>query len=202
MLLFRVLCTAPRKPTWDRGWEFEASPLRWGRCCYPRPVVLVGCPLTGNCLCQSPFIGGKHSEMLVYRAFASKPSNKSSSVIWGSYVFPSGALETEIPSTRDFSNRDLGVVICKSFSTVGEVYPCKGCQVWNGFSFPLQNKYDVFWWSLLLTQERRVTAVALEGHIGWIVKEPLTFQKQGWVSCTFQETTPLCLQTITQSWNG
>ena len=56
-------------------------------------------------------------------------------VIWASFMFPSGALETEIPSTRDFSNKDIGMVIqlwldgCYSFSTMDEVYPHKGCQV-------------------------------------------------------------------------
>lgn len=54
-------------------------------------------------------------------------------VIWASFMFPSGALETEVPSTRNFSNKDIGMVIqlrldrCISFFTAGEICSGKGC---------------------------------------------------------------------------
>lgn len=56
-------------------------------------------------------------------------------VIWATFMFSSGTLETEMPSARDFSNKDIGTVIqlwldsCSSFPMMVKVCACKGWHV-------------------------------------------------------------------------
>lgn len=107
-LLFRLCCKAPSKPTWDRGWEFAASPLGWGHCHYPDLLVL---PPQGP-----PSVKTRLQEQSTVKRHFTEPVPQHQPaqpcpVIWASFMFPRGALETEIPSTRNFLNKDIGMVI-------------------------------------------------------------------------------------------
>lgn len=101
VLLFWVRCKAPSKSTWDGGWESAASPLRWGHCHYPTWGAVREIPLSKH------IYGNKAVKRHFTEPVAHLQPAHSCLVVWTSFMFPSGTLEPEISSTRDFFYRKI-----------------------------------------------------------------------------------------------